>query len=95
MRWKPITSVTLSVVSICAQFVGLSCASSGAITVARGGQVNRSFASIAGVASTLAIVLSLLALALAAVSRPREPRWARVSVLCLAVGALVWSLVTV
>ena len=95
MKWKAAVSVALSVVSICTQFVGLSYASSGAITVARGGQVNRNFSSAAGAASALAIVLALLAVILAAMSWPREPRWARVSALCLALGALLWSLVMV
>jgi hypothetical protein len=95
MTWKPIASVALSVASICTQFVGLSCASSGAITVARGGQVNRNLSSAAGAASALAIVLALLALTVAVISWPREPRWARVSALCLALGALLWSLVMV
>ena len=95
MGWKAVTSVVLSVVSICVQAVGLSCASSGAIAVAKGGQVDRTVASVAGVASVLAIVLALLALALAVMSWSKEPRWVRVSAVCLAVGALLWPLVVV
>ena len=95
MRWKPVISVALYVVSIGTQIVGLSYASAGAITAARGGQMNQHLASFAGTTSALAIVLALLALTLAVMSRPREPRWARVSVWCLALGALLWSLVMV
>ena len=84
MRWKPVASVILSVVSICVQAVGLSC-----ITIMVGKGHDRPFAS------WVAIVLSLLALSLAVIgiARPREQQWVRVLVLCLAVGASFWSLV--
>jgi hypothetical protein len=84
MRWKAVTSVALSGVSICAQAVELSCA---AIMVGKGH--DRPFAS------WVAIVFALLALSLAVIgiARPREQQWVRVLVLCLAVGALFWSLV--
>ncbi len=95
MTWESVASAAISVASICAQAVGLSRASSAAIAVARGGQANRTFAMVAGVASPLAIALALLALALAARPRPKEPRWVRMSVLCLAVGAMIWSVVVV
>ena len=69
--------------------------SSAAIMAARGGQVNRNLASAAGVANALAIGLALLALILAVMSWPGEPRWPRMSALCLAFGALLWSYVMV
>ena len=95
MRWKPVVSVALSVVSIGAQEVGLSCAYSGAIIARKGGHVDQTVASVGGAASTLAIVLALLALGLAVISWPKERSWVRVSALCLAVGALLWSFVMV
>jgi hypothetical protein len=95
MRWKPVASAMLSVASICTQVAGFWCASSVAITLAKGGQVNRTLASVAGPASTLAIVLALLALPLAVMSWPRERSSVRVSALCLAVGAICWSLLVI
>ena len=95
MGRKPLASMAISVVSICVQAIGLSFASSGAVAVAKRGQVNRALPSVAGAASALAIVLALLALSLAVVSWPKEPPWSRALAFCLAVGALLWSLLVV
>jgi hypothetical protein len=95
MTSKAVASAVLSVVSICLQAVGLSCASSGMIAVAKGGQVNRSLASVGGAASLLAIVLAVLALPLAIIAWPKERRSVRVSLLLLAGLAVLWSLVMV
>ncbi len=95
MTSKAIASAVLSVVSICIQAVGVSCASSGMITAAKGGQVNRTLTSLAGIASMLAIVLAVLALPLAINAWSKERRSVRVSILFLAVVAVLWSLVMV
>ncbi|MGA2253023.1 MAG: hypothetical protein ABSG53_00040 [Thermoguttaceae bacterium] len=86
MRWNAVASVVLSVVSICVQAVELSCA-----TIMVGKGHDRPFAS------WVAIVLALLALSLAVIgiAQPREEQWVRVLVLCLAVGALLYSLYVV
>jgi hypothetical protein len=52
-------------------------------------------ATIAGAASTMAILFSVVALALAVVAWSKELRWGRVFTLCLAMGAVLWSLVVV
>jgi hypothetical protein len=95
MGWKTITSVAFSVVSIGAHALGLSCASSLARGVAEGGSMNRTIASVSDAATLLAIVLSLLALALAVLSWHQEPQWARLGALYLAIGASLWSFVMV
>jgi hypothetical protein len=62
---------------------------------ARVGKVNRSLTSVGDAASALAIVLAVLALPLAINSWREERPSVRVSALCLAMGALLWSLVVV
>jgi len=95
MSGKSIASLVLSLASIGAEFLGLSCASSAMVVSARGGQVSQSVLTVAGVGSGLAMCLALLALALAVLSWSKESPWARVLVLCLSVGAVLWSLVMV
>jgi hypothetical protein len=63
--------------------------------MAKGAPVDRTITLLAGTASATAIVVALLALLLAAMAWPKELRWVRLSTLCLAVGALLWSLVAV
>ena len=61
--------------------------------MAKGGQANRSLISIAGAASTLAIVLAVLALPPPINACPKVRRSVRLS--RLAVVAVIWSLVVV
>jgi hypothetical protein len=95
MGWKPIASMVLSAVSIGAQGIGMSCASSGAITAAKGGLVSRTLILAADIASSLGIVLALLAVTLAAMPWPEERPRGRVLVWCLAVVAMLMWLVLV
>jgi hypothetical protein len=95
MRWKLVTSVVLSAVSIFSQVVGLACASSGASTTAAGAHVNRALTSIAGGVSVLAIVLAIPAVVLAIMGWRGQRRWVRVPVLCVSLAALLWSLLIV
>jgi hypothetical protein len=95
MRWKSVVSLVLSVVSICAQTIALSYASSGMTTVASGGQAPGNAARIADFGSTLAMILAPVAVISAVVAWPKESPWVRVFVLCLSVGAVLWSLIIV
>jgi hypothetical protein len=65
------------------------------IAVARGGQANRSLMSVAGAVSILAIVLAVVAVLLAINAWRNERRSVRWTILLLAVGAVLWLLVTV
>ena len=88
-------STILAVISIGVQIIGLSCASSTAIAVANRVHGPRGVASVASAASVLAFLLALLALAFAVISWSEQPRWRRLFVLCLSIGALLWSLIIV
>ncbi len=95
MRRKSAASLVLSSASIGAQFIGLSCASSAAIAAARGGEVSESVLTAAAVGSGLAMCLAPLALVLALLSWSNESPWARVLVLCLSIGAVLFSFLIV
>jgi uncharacterized membrane protein YgdD (TMEM256/DUF423 family) len=95
MRRKSTASLLLSLASIGAQFIGSSCASSGAVTAARGSQVSESVATAAAVGTGLAMCLAPLALVLALISWSDESPPARVLMLCLSIGAVLFSFLVV
>jgi hypothetical protein len=92
---KSLASAACAVVSMGAKFIALSSASSAAGAAATGGLVSRNAVRIAESADALAILLALLALVLAVLAWPKEKPWVRVPVLCLSLGAALWSLVMV
>lgn len=95
MKWKSIVSLLLSVVSICAQTIGLSYASLGMIAAASGNPAPKNAAQLADFGSSLAMVLAPVAVIFALVSWPKELPWVRVCVLCLSAGAVLWAFVVI
>ena len=95
MKWKSVVSLVLSVASICAHTIGLSYASLGLTAVASGGHAPENAARIAGFGTTLAMILAPVAMICAVVAWPKESFWVRMFVLCLSVGAVLWSLIIV
>jgi hypothetical protein len=95
MKRKSVASAVCSALSIGAQFLGLSCASSVAVVAASGGEVPRTVLTAIDLIWMLAIPLALVAVVLAGLSWSKESQWVRVPVLCLSGGAVLWSLVMV